>query len=623
MAGAAVVLAVGTGALTAAGAGQAAAKVMPACLAPVISGGTATVTCSYTGAAQYWTVPAGVTQATFTLYGAAGGTDSADAPGGSGAEVTGTLPVTPGTVLQVNVGQAGASSRAAFGGGGPSGGGDGGGGGASDIRDGADKLAGRLLVAGGGGGGGHDGVSIYDGGFAAGGAGGDAGSPGETGASIADGCGGTLPGGGGGGAGTSTMGGAGGAGYYPSCGGGNTSPNNGAAGSKGSGGAGGASGGGGGGGGYYGGGGGGGETWNEDDESSTGGGGGGASYTGTATDASVNDDPASPPPGGNGEVIITYPEVLTSHSLTGNETAVSCESASLCVAVGWRHDHGVVVTLRNGAQSHALVLRGSSVLDSVSCRPSGCWAIGLPEHGHGAYLVKVSSTGRPSEEQTVPVPAAVSLGPISCSSMTSCEIAGTDNHVDPAAIEIGTWTGTRLRLHTVTVTGTRFVTIPGVSCWHNSCVAVGYTRIRSRAKNNLILQISHGRPGPLFDADNGFYITRVSCVSATTCYAAGGAKLYTITNGVPSDQQVVPGAENSLGFTGIECVGTVCEAAGEEESGYPFFGVLVSLSDGSAGPPTFPVNQSGGYTGIATRAGIGFIAIGPGPGGHGTVDTIG
>jgi hypothetical protein len=117
-AGTACLLAGGAGALMAAGSAHAAVKVTPACPAPVVNGATATVTCSSTGAAQYWTVPAGVTQATFTLYGAAGG--SINQPGGSGAAVTGTLPVTPGSVLQVNAGQA----DSAFGGGG--GGGNGG-----------------------------------------------------------------------------------------------------------------------------------------------------------------------------------------------------------------------------------------------------------------------------------------------------------------------------------------------------------------------------------------------------------------------------------------------------------------------------------------------------------------
>jgi hypothetical protein len=44
--------------------GVLAADTGPACPAPVINGTTATVTCQYTGGSQYWTVPAGVTQAT-------------------------------------------------------------------------------------------------------------------------------------------------------------------------------------------------------------------------------------------------------------------------------------------------------------------------------------------------------------------------------------------------------------------------------------------------------------------------------------------------------------------------------------------------------------------------------
>ena len=74
------------------------------------------VTCVFleTGGAQTWTVPVRVTSAMFTLYGAEGGASSTGEPGGLGAEVTGTLSVTAGTVLQVNVGQAGAENSGAL-----------------------------------------------------------------------------------------------------------------------------------------------------------------------------------------------------------------------------------------------------------------------------------------------------------------------------------------------------------------------------------------------------------------------------------------------------------------------------------------------------------------------------
>jgi Glycine rich protein len=138
--------------------------------APVCAGTTCTVTYDYTGAAQNWTVPAGVTQASVTLDGASGGTGASSdfppsAPAGEGAQLVATIPVTPGANFQVTVG--GAAPGAGDEAGGFNGGGQaasdsmgsgfylgGGGGGASDLRQSPDTLAARVLVAGGGGGGG-------------------------------------------------------------------------------------------------------------------------------------------------------------------------------------------------------------------------------------------------------------------------------------------------------------------------------------------------------------------------------------------------------------------------------------------------------------------------------------
>ncbi|MEZ4713427.1 MAG: glycine-rich protein [Caldilineaceae bacterium] len=231
-----------------------------------------TVTFSASGAHESWTVPAGVTSATFDLYGAAGG--GGPASSGLGGRVTATLAVTPGASYQVRVGIWGYATGIPAG---YNGGGDGyaDGGGASDVRGGAFGLADRLLVAGGGGGtgGGLD-VSASGGGaggYPSGGAGGA----------------------GGGGGGTQTAGGAGG-----------VSTVNGSAGTLGQGGAGGiwdgpgstGGRGGGGGGGYYGGGGGGGG-------GVTGGGGGGSSY---ATPAATNVSFQSGVRSENGQVIISY-----------------------------------------------------------------------------------------------------------------------------------------------------------------------------------------------------------------------------------------------------------------------------------------------------------------------------
>jgi len=77
------------------------------------------ITFSYTGANQTWTVPAGVTSILVDIYG--GGAS------GSGARVQATIPVTPAQTLIIVVGQAGITSSAAtgapaaYGGGGASG----------------------------------------------------------------------------------------------------------------------------------------------------------------------------------------------------------------------------------------------------------------------------------------------------------------------------------------------------------------------------------------------------------------------------------------------------------------------------------------------------------------------
>jgi hypothetical protein len=320
-------------------------------------------------------------------------------------------------------------------------------------------------------------------------------------------------------------------------------------------------------------------------------------------------------------VIITYPEVLTSHQMSGTERAVSCLTASRCVAVGSRRYHGAVVTLTNGIQSHAAVLRSSSVLDTVSCRKSECWAIGRPDRGAGVYLVKISSAGRPVAEWTLAVPTGTTLGAISCASPTSCEVAGTDNHVRPAAIEIGTWNGTRLRLYRVRgVKGAVALSMPGISCWHSDCEAVGSALVGSAAKvHGLILTTSHGKPGTLQHA-NGYGLDSVSCVSATTCYAAASNALVTVTRGVATNPQALPGPYGP-GWNGIECQGANCEAAGGQEIGSAAVGVLVNLTGGTAGPPVI-VHDTGGFSGIATRAGSGFIATGAGSN-SGTDITIG
>ena len=64
------------------------------------SGSEVVCTFTYTGAAQSWTVPSGVTQATFEVSGAQGGSDARhSAQGGVGGMARATIDVTPDDTL--------------------------------------------------------------------------------------------------------------------------------------------------------------------------------------------------------------------------------------------------------------------------------------------------------------------------------------------------------------------------------------------------------------------------------------------------------------------------------------------------------------------------------------------
>ncbi len=144
--------------------------------APVVHAGTVppvVVEFDFTGAAQTWTVPAGVSEATFDVFGAQGGSGNIEQgpeghPGGLGGRATATIAVTAGSTVTIMVGGKGddfvndpmiCNTQGGFNGGGDAGAQDGdegfcgqGGGGASDVRIGGANLSNRVLVAGGGGG---------------------------------------------------------------------------------------------------------------------------------------------------------------------------------------------------------------------------------------------------------------------------------------------------------------------------------------------------------------------------------------------------------------------------------------------------------------------------------------
>lgn len=289
----------------------------------------ATVTLTYTGAAQTWAVPNNaVSPIQVECWGGQGGR----ATGNTGTEwyggyAKGSLAVTPGgETLNVYVGGQGVQPTAGWNGGGAgqyNAGGDGwGGGGGTDIRQGGTALANRKIVAGGGGG--QSGKSTR------GGAGGN--TTGTAGANVAYSGSGTAYGGG---PGTQTAGGAGGAGV-----GGAPSGNAGSLGQGANGTAGTYSqdvGSGAGGGGYYGGGSGGAIHFTDSSgfvNKHAAGGGGGSGYIGGVTSGTMTTAVRA----GNGQVIFTYSENTAPNAPTlGSPADAATVGNASDITFSWTH----------------------------------------------------------------------------------------------------------------------------------------------------------------------------------------------------------------------------------------------------------------------------------------------
>jgi hypothetical protein len=158
-----------------------------------VASGTTTptkVSFAYTGADQFWTVPAGVSSVVVKLWGAAGGNENPGSPnrGGGGGFTMGTIAVTPGQVLTVIVGQGGVAGQftgTTYGGGGAGTGPaeTGMGGGRTAIR----RAGVELATAGGGGGAGDYNGGGYGGGVVGGTAGDGSASNGIGGSASAGG----------------------------------------------------------------------------------------------------------------------------------------------------------------------------------------------------------------------------------------------------------------------------------------------------------------------------------------------------------------------------------------------------------------------------------------------------
>jgi hypothetical protein len=267
---------------------------------------------------------------------------------------------------------------------------------------------------------------------------------------------------------------------------------------------------------------------------------------------------------------------------------VSCPAANACVAVG-ASSLGTLAEVWNGSswsiQTTPNPPGASGIrLWDVSCSAaSACTAVGEYQPVVGQILpLAMRWDGTSWTIQSVPAPAGgsfVFLRGISCASATSCVAVGQYNNASGQLTFAVHWNGTSWSIQTSpNPPGSTQSKFEDVSCTAaNACTAVGQavsggTLLSLAERWNGTTWTIQTTPNPA--GGLGVNLTDVSCISATTCTAAGfyGTSTGdTLTlaerwNGTSWAIQSTPnptGAKTSR-LRGISCTATnACSAVGE------------------------------------------------------------
>ncbi len=227
---------------------------------------------------------------------------------------------------------------------------------------------------------------------------------------------------------------------------------------------------------------------------------------------------------------------------TASFTSVSCPSTTFCMAVGgigfgsirmlgerWDGARWTRVDPLKPAGGKGARLGG------VSCpTPTLCFAAGSYNRGDLSRTMIMRWDG--SDWTHVPSPnlspaIATTLGPISCSTATSCfAIGSTDDPTDgrSAVVVVERWDGNRwsiVKLPKPSGAGMPFLS--GISCASpTSCFAAGTYPTATRTATKPLIYRWNGIgwsivPSPPFAGNATPALRAISCPTATSCYIAG------------------------------------------------------------------------------------------------------
>jgi photosystem II stability/assembly factor-like uncharacterized protein len=283
---------------------------------------------------------------------------------------------------------------------------------------------------------------------------------------------------------------------------------------------------------------------------------------------------------------------------------VSCPETTTCVAVGGFPPTSItgetappIVTTTDGTDWSLQNSNASTgdYLMAVSCisGTTTCYAV-----GYGGTIVTTTDL---TDWSTMSSGTTQTLTGVTCLSATSCVATGAGGTID--VLSGGTWTPS-----TTTLGGS--VYIAGVTCLTaNNCYAVGKQGLTlnfdSTNVSGTVTQQAGGGTTQTMDS--------ISCTSASTCEAVGGAgTILGTTNGGQSWLPQTSGVTATL--EGVSCSGSDCVAVGTT-------GTILGTTNGGTSWAT----QSSGVT--VTLSGVscnsnGCVVAGSAPsGGSGTILT--
>ena len=285
---------------------------------------------------------------------------------------------------------------------------------------------------------------------------------------------------------------------------------------------------------------------------------------------------------------------------TGQLFAVSCPTATTCIAVGIDDSEQVatsVGTLSGGTWTWSAETQagnGYGELTAISCpSATSCVAVGFNSNRNNITIAGTLSGGTWTWSAESLVPGQSSQGEltgVSCPSATTCVAVGyeSSNNTYQSVATVGTlsggtWTWTTQSVVTPDATG--YGQLNAVSCPSaTSCVAVGYDGSLQNGSNQSVTTVATLSGGlwtwsaesPVTaDSSGAGYLTGVSCSTATTCVAVGydaGAQSVT-TSGTLSggswtwtaDFTITPDSSGNGDLYGVSCsTSTTCVAVGQD-----------------------------------------------------------